>query len=99
LLSAPNALIGYDLATSKKPDLILMDVNLPGMNGLQAMKRLRNTPETRLIPIIALTSNSTPQNIEAGLNAGFDGYLTKPIVVSELMKAIQKTLDNITDPI
>jgi signal transduction histidine kinase/CheY-like chemotaxis protein len=99
LLSAPNALIGYDLATSKKPDLILMDVNLPGMNGLQAMKRLRNTPETRLIPIIALTSNSTPQNIEAGLSAGFDGYLTKPIVVSELMKTIQKVLDNITDPI
>ena len=99
LLSAPNALIGYDLATSKIPDLILMDINLPGMNGLQAMKRLRNTPETSLIPVIALTSNSTEQNIEAGLHAGFDGYLTKPIVVSELMKIIQKTLDNITDPI
>ena len=90
---------GVTIAGSVSYDLILMDVNLPGMNGLQAMKRLRNTPETRLIPIIALTSNSTPQNIEAGLNAGFDGYLTKPIVVSELMKAIQKTLDNITDPI
>jgi CheY-like chemotaxis protein len=63
------------------------------------MKRLRNTPETRLIPVIALTSNSTSQNIEAGLRAGFDGYLTKPIVVSELMKTIQTTLDNITDPI
>jgi CheY-like chemotaxis protein len=99
LLSAPNALIGYDLATSKIPDLILMDINLPGMNGLQAMKRLRNTPETHLIPVIALTSNSTPQNIEAGLRAGFDGYLTKPIKVSELMETINKTLDNITDPI
>jgi signal transduction histidine kinase/ActR/RegA family two-component response regulator len=99
LLSAPNALIGFDLATSKIPDLILMDINLPGMNGLQAMKRLRNTPETRLIPIIALTSNSTPQNIEAGLHAGFDGYLTKPIKVSELMKTIDQTLDNISTPI
>ena len=99
LLSAPNALIGYDLATSKIPDLILMDINLPGMNGLQAMKRLRNTPETHLIPVIALTSNSTPQNIEAGLRAGFDGYLTKPIKVSELMETINKTLDNIIDPI
>ncbi len=99
LLSAPNALIGYDLATSKKPDLILMDINLPGMNGLQAMKRLRNTPETRLIPVIALTSNSMPQDIEAGLRAGFDGYLTKPIKVSELMKAIEETLGKVPDPI
>ena len=99
LLSAPNAVMGYDLATSKKPDLILMDINLPGMNGFQAMKRLRNTPETRLIPVIALTSNSMPQDIEAGLRAGFDGYLTKPIKVSELMKTIEETLDNVVNPI
>ena len=99
LLSAPNALIGFDLATSKKPDLILMDVNLPGMNGLQAMKRLRGTAETRLIPVIALTSNSMSQDIEAGLRAGFDGYLTKPIKVSELMQAIEQTLDKIIAPI
>jgi CheY-like chemotaxis protein len=99
LLSAANAIIGYDLATSKKPDLILMDINLPGMNGLQAMKRLRNTPETRDIPVIALTSNSMPQDIEAGLRAGFDGYLTKPIKVSELMRTIEKTLDYISEPL
>jgi len=99
LISAPNALIGFDIATSKKPDLILMDINLPGMNGLQAMKRLRGTPETRLIPIIALTSNSMPQDIEAGLRAGFDGYLTKPIKVSELMQTIEQTLDKIIAPI
>ena len=99
LLSAPNSLIGFDLATSKKPDLILMDINLPGMNGLQAMKRLRSTAETRLIPIIALTSNSMPQDIEAGLQAGFDGYLTKPIKVSELMQAIEQTLDKTIAPI
>jgi CheY-like chemotaxis protein len=99
LLSAPNSLIGFDLATSKKPDLILMDINLPGMNGLQAMKRLRSTAETRLTPIIALTSNSMPQDIEAGLQAGFDGYLTKPIKVSELMQAIEQTLDKTIAPI
>jgi CheY-like chemotaxis protein len=99
LISAPNALTGFDLATSKKPDLILMDINLPGMNGLQAMKRLRGTTETRLIPIIALTSNSMPQDIEAGLKAGFDGYLTKPIKVSELMQTIEQTLDKIIAPI
>jgi signal transduction histidine kinase/CheY-like chemotaxis protein len=99
LISAPNSLIGFDLATSKKPALILMDINLPGMNGLQAMKRLRRTPETRLIPVIALTSNSMPQDIEAGLKAGFDGYLTKPIKVSELMQTIEQTIDDIIAPI
>jgi CheY-like chemotaxis protein len=92
LLSAPNALIGYDISTSKKPDLILMDINLPGMNGLQALKRLRDTPETRNIPVIAVTSNSMPEDIEAGLRAGFDAYLTKPIQVAELMKAVEKLL-------
>ena len=92
LLSAPNALVGYDLATSKRPDLILMDINLPGMNGLQALKRLRDTPETRDIPVIAVTSNSQPGDIAAGLKAGFTAYLTKPIKVSDLMRTIEKTL-------
>jgi signal transduction histidine kinase/CheY-like chemotaxis protein len=99
LLSAPNATIGYDISTSKRPDLILMDINLPGMNGLQALKRLRVTRETRNIPVIAVTSNSTPQDIEAGLKAGFDTYLTKPIKVSELMGAIEKILENSADMI
>ena len=76
-----------------------MDINLPGMNGLQALKRLRVTRETRNIPVIAVTSNSTPQDIEAGLKAGFDTYLTKPIKVSELMGAIEKILENSADMI
>ena len=91
LLSAPNALIGYDLATSKKPDLILMDINLPGMNGFQALKRLRDTRETRDIPVIAVTSNSQQHDIEAGIRAGFHAYLTKPIKVSDLMRTIERT--------
>jgi CheY-like chemotaxis protein len=95
LLSAPNALIGYDLSTSKKPDLILMDINLPGMNGFQALKRLRDTRETRAIPVIAVTSNSQPQDVEAGLKAGFNAYLTKPIKVSDLMRTIERTLATI----
>jgi len=99
LLSAPNAIIGFDISTSKHPDLILMDINLPGMNGLQALKRLRATRETRDIPVIALTSNSMPQDIEAGLRAGFDAYLTKPIKVAELMAAIEKILENSADMI
>jgi len=95
LLSAPNALIGYDLSTSKRPDLILMDINLPGMNGLQALKRLRDTRETREIPVIAVTSNSQLHDVEAGLRAGFNAYLTKPIKVSDLMRTIERTFASI----
>ena len=96
LLSAPNALVGYDLATSKKPDLILMDINLPGMNGIQALKRLRDTRETSEIPIIAVTSNSQPQDVEAGMRAGFNAYLTKPIKVSDLMRTIDRTFSSLS---
>ena len=92
LLSAPNAIIGYDLSTSKKPDLILMDINLPGMSGVQALKRLRDTHETRHIPVIAVTSNSLPQDIAAGLRAGFDAYITKPIKISELIRTVDQLL-------
>jgi len=97
LLSAPNALVGYDLSTSKRPDLTLMDINLPGMNGLQALKRLRDTRETRDIPVIAVTSNNQPQDVEAGLRAGFNAYLTKPIKVSDLMRTIERTFAELED--
>jgi len=92
LLSASNAITGYDLSTSKRPDLILMDINLPGMSGEQALKRLRDTRETRHIPVIAVTSNSLPQDIEAGLRAGFNAYITKPIKISELIRTIDQML-------
>jgi CheY-like chemotaxis protein len=92
LLSAPNAVIGYDLSTSKRPDLILMDINLPGMSGVQALKRLRDTRETRHIQVIAVTSNSLPQDIAAGLKAGFDAYITKPIKISELIRTVDQLL-------
>ena len=95
LLTAENATVGYDISTSKKPDLILMDINLPGMNGIQAMKRLRETEETREIPVVAVTSNTMPKDIKAGLNAGFEAYITKPIKVSEFINTIDKTLGNL----
>jgi signal transduction histidine kinase/ActR/RegA family two-component response regulator len=94
LLTAANATIGYDLSTSKRPDLILMDINLPGMNGLQALKRLRRTEETKNIPVIAVTSNTQLMDVEAGLKAGFKAYITKPIKVSEFIQIIDETLDN-----
>ena len=93
LLTAENARIGYDLSTSKKPDLILMDINLPGMNGVQALRRLQETRETRDIPVIAVTSNTMPKDVEAGLKAGFEAYITKPIKVSEFIDTISQTLN------
>ena len=94
MLTAENATVGYDLSTSQKPDLILMDINLPGMNGIQALKRLQQTRETRDIPVIAVTSNTMPKDVEAGLKAGFAAYITKPIKVSEFIQTIDQTLNN-----
>jgi len=95
LLTVNSATAGFDLATSKKPDLILMDINLPGMNGLQALKQLRRTRETKDIPVIAITSNSLPEDIEVGLKAGFKAYITKPIKIPDFICQIEKTLDEI----
>lgn len=94
LLTAENATIGFDLATSKRPDLILMDINLPGMNGLQALKRLKRTRETQDIPVIAITSNTMPKDIVGGLKAGFQAYITKPIKVTEFIQTIDQTLNS-----
>ena len=93
LLTAENATIGFDISTSTKPDLILMDINLPGMNGIQALKRLQRTRETRNIPVIAVTSNTQVKDIEEGLKAGFKAYITKPIQVTEFINTIDETLN------
>jgi signal transduction histidine kinase/CheY-like chemotaxis protein len=92
LLTAYSATAGFDIATSKQPDLILMDINLPGMNGTQALKQLRKTRQTRKIPVFALTSNSLPKDIEAGLEAGFDDYITKPIKIPDFLLSIEKSI-------
>ena len=98
MITAYNATLGFDVATSKKPDLILMDINLPGMNGIQALKLLLRTEETRDIPVIAITSNNTPRDIDAGLRAGFKAYVTKPIKVPEFIRTIKKFIDDIDKP-
>ena len=69
------------------------NINLPGMNGIQALKRLQDTRETRNIPVIAVTSNTLPKDIEAGLKAGFEAYITKPIKVTEFIDTISQTLN------
>ncbi|MCZ6668747.1 MAG: ATP-binding protein [Gammaproteobacteria bacterium] len=95
MINAFNATLGFDLATSKYPDLILMDINLPGMNGIQALNQLLRTRQTKDIPVIAITSSSTPKDVEAGLEAGFKAYITKPINVPEFIRTIEKILGEV----
>ena len=92
LLGAQNALHGIELAKSSQPDLILMDINLPGISGLQALKLLQDDPDTRHIPVIALSANAMVRDVGKGLEAGFFRYLTKPIRVNEFMTALDEGL-------
>lgn len=92
LLIAYNAEQGIDLARQELPHLILMDINLPGMNGVQALKMLKNSDATNHIPVIAVTSAAMPNEIESGLKAGFNDYITKPLDVTRLVKVIEETL-------
>jgi len=92
LLSAADADIGIEFARIHQPDVILMDINLPGMNGVEAMKILRADAATAHIPIIALSANAGPGDIERGLQAGFFDYITKPIKVTQFMDSINNAL-------
>jgi CheY-like chemotaxis protein len=92
LLTAVNGNLGIELARAAQPEVILMDINLPGMNGTEAMKILHKDPATAHIPVLALTANAIPHDIEKGLKAGFFRYLTKPIKVNEFMEALDLAL-------
>ena len=92
LLTAVNARLGIELAQAHLPDVILMDINLPGMNGYAALDVLRRTESTRHIPVLALSANAVPHDIEKGMAAGFLRYLTKPIRVVEFMAALDIAL-------
>lgn len=92
LLSAADGHSGVEFARSHQPAVILMDIHLPGISGVEAMKILRAGPDTAHIPIIALSANAMPRNVEQGLAAGFSDYLTKPIRVNEFMAALDHAL-------
>ena len=93
MLSARDANIGIALARTHLPDVVLMDINLPGLNGTDAMKILRADPLTKHIPILALSANAMLRDIKMGLEAGFFRYLTKPIKVKEFLEALDKALE------
>jgi CheY-like chemotaxis protein len=92
LLSARDGHLGIRLARAHCPDVILMDINLPGISGIEALKILREDPETAHIPVVALSANAMPRDIEKGLQAGFFRYLTKPIKVNEFMATLEMAL-------
>jgi PAS domain S-box-containing protein len=92
LLTAIDGHLGIELARAYLPDVILMDINLPGISGYGALKRLRDDPATARIPVLALSANAVPRDIEKGLEAGFFRYLTKPIRVREFMDALDVAL-------
>ena len=92
LLSAADGNVGIEFARAYLPEAILMDINLPGISGIEAMKILHADPATAHIPIIALSANAIPRDIARALEAGFFHYLTKPIKVNEFMDALDAAL-------
>ena len=92
LLTARDGRSGVEIALVSQPGAVLMDINLPGISGIQALKILAENPATAHIPVIALSANAMPRDIEKGLEAGFFRYLTKPIKVAELMDTLDEAL-------
>ena len=93
LLSARDGDLGIELARANQPEVILMDINLPGISGIEALRILREDPATAHIPVVALSANAMPRDIEKGLEAGFFRYLTKPIRVNEFMHTLDVALE------
>jgi signal transduction histidine kinase/ActR/RegA family two-component response regulator len=98
LLTALDGRTGIEIARARRPDLILMDINLPGISGIRALKILAADPTTAHIPVIALSANAIPHDIEKGLAAGFFRYLTKPIKVNEFMETLNVAFDHAKTP-
>jgi CheY-like chemotaxis protein len=93
LLTAVNGMKGIEIACTSQPDVILMDINLPDINGIEALKILRSDPSTAHIPIVALSANAMPRDIKKGLEAGFFRYITKPIKINEFIDALDVALE------
>jgi PAS domain S-box-containing protein len=93
LVTAVNGTLGIEIARATLPQVILMDVNLPGISGIEALKILREDPATAHIPVVALSANAMPRDIAKGLEVGFFRYLTKPIKVKEFTDTLNAALE------
>lgn len=94
MFSATSGELCIDLAMALKPDLILLDINLPGIDGYEVLKRLKINEKTNNIPIIAISAHAMPRDIEKGLSLGFSDYITKPINIQSFTEKISKVLVN-----
>jgi len=94
LLSAHTPELGIELARAHQPDLILLDINMPGMNGYEVLQVIKSDPVLCNTPVVAVTANAMPHDIERGKRAGFTEYLTKPISISILLKTIENLLED-----
>ena len=95
LVIAGDAETGLTIARKQIPDVILMDINLPGMNGFEALQELRKVPQTADIPVIAISANAMPPDVERGRQSGFVDYLTKPIDITAVSEAIGKIIGSV----
>ncbi len=93
LLTATDGTAGIEIARGSRPDVILTDINLPGINGFEVLKLLSSDPATAHIPVIAVSANAMLPDIQRGLNEGFFRYITKPIKVDEFMAALDGALE------
>ena len=91
-LEAGTAEDGLKIASERKPDLILMDIQLPGMNGIDALKALRADPGTAGIPVVAITASVMQQDRAQIVSAGFDGFIEKPVNLKNLFDTVQQAV-------
>lgn len=91
-VEAGSAEDGLKIAREKMPALILMDIQLPGMSGIEALKALRAEPATAAIPVVAITASVMQQDRQQIMNAGFDGFIEKPINLKNLLDTVQQAL-------
>jgi len=94
MISAHNGELGMELARTHKPDIIILDINLPGMDGFEALQHLRTLPETRNTPVLALSAAATKRDVKKGMDAGFLHYLSKPMKIDEIVEAISAVIDD-----
>ena len=93
VVSAPTGEEGVDLATEQPPDLVLMDLQLPGITGTEALRRLRSNPSSSGVPVVAVTAFAMRTDRERARQAGFDGFVEKPISTRALPAQVQRFLE------
>ncbi|NRP57007.1 Polar-differentiation response regulator DivK [Marinobacterium sp. xm-a-127] len=95
LVVAHEPFLGLEMAKTHRPDLIILDINMPGMDGFQLLKRLKQEPSLEGTPCIALSANAMPNDVKRGLNEGFDHYLTKPIDIPKFYDLIDDYFEEV----